>query len=490
MGLMRFIAPSDRITDEAVEQAYLSGYDRIPWQTQVRLVEGELHLERAVSDSATLHIPWRVEGHGLLTLSSSTLTERPEAYHLPLELARGKIGQVRNQLADWQQLGLTVSRQTEEKLADAVGFFAQAAVLEHDSERSIDLAEDAIRAALETANLLTACYAEQALAIRRRASQELTAYLGADLGASLPDDYTSGHFLQTFNAARVPLCWRDIEGGEGNRDWSISDAQLDWCVTNGLKVSGGPLLQLDQRTIPDWLTLYQGDFDVLLSSASDFVESVVKRYRGQVDVWQCAGRANTSGTLALGEDEKIKLVVRSIELTRTLDPHTPVAVSFDQPWAEYLSRQEMDLPPVHFADDLVRANLGLSGLMLEINVGHYPGGTLPRDPLEFSRMLDYWSLLGTPLFLALSVPSDWRADPLAVRRTKLPPGSWTTKLQQEWVRRYLPLLLAKPNVYGVFWNQLRDSDPHDFAHGGLFDLTRHAKPALRQLAAVRRACLE
>jgi len=490
MGLMRFIVPPDRITEEAVEQAYLSGYDRIPWQTQARCVEGELHLERAVSDSATLHIPWRVEGYGLLTLSTSTLTERPAPYHLPLELARGKIGQVRNQLADWQQLGLTVSKETEERQADAVGYFAQAAVLEHGSQRSIDLAEEAIRAALETADLLTACYAAQALAIRRRGSQRLPAFLGADLGASLPDDYTSEHFLQAFDAACVPFCWRAVETSQGNRNWQLSDAQLDWCLDHRLKACGGPLLLLDERSIPDWLTLYQGDFDILLSFVSEFVESTVKRYRDHIDVWQCAARANTSDVLSLSEEEKIKLVVRSVELTRSLDPNTPIVVSFDQPWAEYLSRREMVLPPVHFADDLVRANLGLSALMLEINVGHYPGGTLPRDPLEFSRMLDHWSQLGVPLFLALSVPSDWRADPLALRSTKLPPGSWTMEVQQAWVSRYVPLLLAKPNVYGILWNQLRDAEPHDFAHSGLFDLDGRAKPALRQLATIRQTYLD
>ena len=490
MGLMRFNVPSDRITEEAVEQAYLCGYDRIPWQTNVHRVGNELHLEREISDSATLHLPWRVEGHGLVTLSTSTLTERPAPYHLPLELARGKIGQIRNQLADWQQLGLTVSKETQEREADAVGYFAQAAVLEHGSQRSIDLAEKAMRAALQTTDLLTACYAEQALVIRRRGSKKPPTLLGADLGASLPDDYMSEHLLQAFNAASVPFCWRDIETSQAVHNWHLSDAQLDWCLDRRLKVCGGPLLMLDQRSIPDWLTLYQDDFDVLVSFASEFVVSAVKRYRDHVDLWLCAGRPNTSKVLALTEEEKIKLVVRSIELTRSLDPDTPVVVSFDQPWAEYLSRQEMDLPPVHFADDLVRANLGLSGLMLEINVGHYPGGTLHRDPLEFSRMLDYWSQLGVPLFLTLSVPSDWRADPLALRRTKLPPGSWTTEVQQAWVSRYMPLLLAKPNVYGILWNQLRDAEPHDFAHGGLFDRTGRAKPALEQLAAVRQTCLD
>ena len=50
-------------------------------------------------------------------------------------------------------------------------------------------------------------------------------------------------------------------------------------------------------------------------------------------------------------------------------------------------------------------------------------------------------------------------------------------------------MLAKPYVHGILWGQLRDAEPHDFAHGGLFDLRRHPKPALRQLASIRQAHL-
>ena len=106
-------------------------------------------------------------------------------------------------------------------------------------------------------------------------------------------------------------------------------------------------------------------------------------------------------------------MARTVELVRSLDPDTPALVSFDQPWAEYMRQRESDFPPLHFADALIRAGLGLAGLMLEINVGYSPGGTLPRHPLEFSRLLDAWSLLGLPLWLSLCAPSAYHEDPLA-----------------------------------------------------------------------------
>ncbi|MFC1597379.1 hypothetical protein ACFL5Q_05500 [Planctomycetota bacterium] len=490
MGLMRFISTPDRIGDDTIEQAYLSGFDRIPWQVETRRVDGGLQLERLTSDSGSLHIPWAVEGHGRVTLSTATLMERPKPYHLPLELARGKLGQVRNQQADWEMIGLTVPAEVRDKVAESLGHFAQAAVIDHHSERSINLADEAVRLALDAANMLSACYAEQVLGGRREDARRLGTFLGVDLGISRLDDRTARQTSETFNAANVPLVWREIETTQGHYHWDLVDEQMAWCQAEGLTVSCGPLLQFDARSFPDWLALYEDDFDSLLSFASEFVKAAVRRYRGRVDVWQCAGRVNTADVFSLSEEEKVRMAARAIELARALDADSPLLMAFDQPWAEYLSHKELDFPPLHIADALARANLGLSGLMLEINVGYHPGGTLLRDPLEFGRQLDYWSLLGLPLFVSLCVPSADHDDPLAQRQTKFEPGSWTPAIQESWVRRYVPLLLAKPYVHGIHWSQLRDSEPHDFPHGGLFDLRRHPKPALRQLASLRQAHLK
>jgi hypothetical protein len=413
--------------------------------------------------------------------------EREEPYHLPLELTRGKISHVRNQISEWQIIGLVVPAQVHEKVREAMGHFARSLVLDHESGESVELAEKAIQAALDAAHLLTASYTEQALAIRRQSASRFPVLLGADLGTSLLDDGTASQCLDTFNAANVPLTWKEVETGEESYYWELSDQQMQWCRTNKLSTTAGPLVQFDQHALPDWLTLYEEDFDALMSFSADFVRRVVARYRGQVDLWQCAGRVNTGDVLSLSEEEKVRLTARAVELTRSIDPDSAVAVAFDQPWAEYLGKREMDFPPLHFADALVRANLGLSGLVLEINVGYQPDGSLFRDPLEFNRLLDYWSLLGVPLYVSISVPSASNDDPLARRRNRLPPHDWTPESQQMWVQRYVPLLLSKPMVHGVFWSQMRDSEPHDFAHGGLFDLRGQPKPALRQFASIRKA---
>jgi hypothetical protein len=303
------------------------------------------------------------------------------------------------------------------------------------------------------------------------------------------DDYYGAQYLQSFNAAGVPFGWREVQAGEGKFSWDVSDKQIEWCHTHGLRVYGGPLLRLDRPGVPDWLCLFEGDFENILSFATDYIRAVVMRYRGKVQVWQCAGRLGSPETLGLSEEESLRLAARTIELVHALDPGTPVVLSLDQPWGEYLSRKECDFSPIHFADALIRPGLGLSGLMLEVNTDYWPGGTLYYDLLSFSRRLDYWAMLGLPLHLSICAPSGSHEDLLAQHRVKRLSPQWTPKTQQLWANRYVPLMLAKPYVQGVLWGQLRDSEPHKFPHGGLFDIRRHPKTTLRILASIRQAHL-
>jgi hypothetical protein len=465
--------------------AYISGLDRIPWKAGVRYEDGRLEVQRSASEAGCLHVPWQVEGYGLLTLATATLIERPEPYCLPVELARGKLGQVRSQLADWRAMGLRVPEGVVSTIAEAIGWFSEAAIGDHGSSRSVELAGRALRAALDAGHQLAASYAEQWLALRR-SSGRLDVRLGVDLGLSLPNDQTTAACREAFNAGRVPMVWSELEPSRGDFHWEIVDRQIEWCRTQGLAICAGPLVQLDSRVVPDWLPLSRGNIDQLFLAVLNFVEAAVVRYRRAIDVWIAVGRVNTGDAFPITEEENIRLTALVVQAIRPLDARAELIISFDQPWTEYLRHRESDFPPLHLADALVRADLGLTGVGLDLNIDYVPGGTLPRDPLEFSRQIDYWSLLGVPLYLVLTVPSGSHFDPLAQRLAGTLSGTWTPASQRDWVGRYVPLLLAKPSVRGLFWGQLCDFEPHAFRHGGLLDLRRQPKPALAELASIRR----
>ncbi len=495
MGLLRFlVSPPNRISADAAARAYLVGSEQIPWVGRVQFQGGVLSLSRNESDSACLCVPYSIEGRGEVALSTGTLMERFAPYHLTVELARGKVNQLRTQMAEWQTVGIGPKEQHYETLREAMGHLSRAVTSQNDPVTAAEHAELAIRRALDLSDLLVTRYANKVITIRRRATPTLPALMGANLGPKLLRSQVSRPVAAAFNAASVPLVWRDVETQEGDYRWDISDRQIGWCLDHKLKVMAGPLLHLDDRGLPDWLAIWQGDFDNILSFVSDYVETAVQRHRGKVDVWQCAARVNVGGVLGLGDDDRLRLSVRTFEITRRLDPATPAILTFDQPWAEYMARSERDLSPLHFADILVRSGLELSGIGLEINVGCWPGGTYLRDSLDTSRMLDRWAGLGVPLWLFITVPAGENSDVKAYGRSRPlggpPPDGWTRDAQRQWMRHFIPLLLAKPYVQGVIYNQLCDAHPHEFPHGGLFDAESNPRPALGTLAKLRNRYLQ
>jgi hypothetical protein len=195
----------------------------------------------------------------------------------------------------------------------------------------------------------------------------------------------------------------------------------------------------------------------------------------------------------LDEESRLQLAAKAITTMRQLDPTTPLVVSFDQPWAEYLVEQDHDLAPWHYADALVRADLGISGFGLEINAGYWPRGSAHRPAFEYGRLIDQWSQLGLPLMVLLTAADAETEDPKALKaiRAELIQSAEDEKQDSQvaWASLVAPLLLARPSVQVLLWNQLCDSEPHDFPRSGLFDAKNKAKPTLALLRELRKSCM-
>lgn len=492
MGLMRLtVHDRDRIPPGGLGQVYMCGQDELPWYGRAYMNGDQLVVERAETDSGSIWVPWKINGRGVLLLGSSTLMERDRPYQLEVELARGTVNRLRNQISNWEMLGLIVPGDLRQEVLDATRYFARAATA-GEAELAAENAERALVAAVDAMDHSAAVYAEQAIEARRAKSKKLTTWFGVHLGDQMPPVAIARQLLPSFNMVSVPLSWRSVEASEGRRNWKQADAQIEWAKTAGMKVMGGPLLELDDRGVPDWTYLWEGDFDSLLGFMLDHVSSVVKRYRGKVHLWQVVSRMSHGRVLALTEDQRLQIAAQAITRVRELDPSTPMIATFDQPWAEYLASEQLDLAPLHFADALVRADLGLSGLGLEITVGYHPGGTAHRSPFSYSRLIDTWSLLELPLMVSLTLPSSSEKDALANPKIQVLTSEGaeaTPESQANWIERQFPLIIAKSPVQVLLWNQLSDSAPHHYPHGGLFDAQDQPKPALESLRKIRQQLL-
>lgn len=483
MGVMRFVVhPTGLLADwPEVHRAYLNGVDQAAWPTRIEVSGNQVICRRQNSDSGKLNVAWPVEGFGRPVIATASLPEREEPYVLAVELARGKIVQARNQLALWQSAGMALPQDFLTPHREAHRLLAQAVAVQNDPARASEIAQQAIIKECQAAEALTKSYTVQRLDVRHRQYPQLPTVLGCSVGDSLLGPGQQEQFLAAFNGAAIPLQWRLIEPEEGNYRWEIYDAQVEWALANKLLLRGGPLVDLSPNGLPKWLSQWENDYWNLQSFVCDFIETVMSRYLGRVRIWEIAARANSGGALALTEENRLTLVAKILEVARQVDQEGQFILRIDQPWGEYQARGQHKLSPMHFADALVRAGMDLSAINLEIGVGYTPMGSPSRDLIDFSRLIDQWSVLGLPLQVTLAFPSAADHDPNQTTDLEVEPNSWKKPVseaaQAEWIDEYLPLLLAKPSVLAVFWNHLSDAQPHRFPHAGLIRPDGVAKPA-------------
>ncbi len=493
MGLMRFlITERDRVEPLATERVYLAGADGVPLPCQKRWEsEHILQIQQEGNESGRLHLLWPVAGHGRVLLATCRLMERPLPYHLTVELARGALSRLRSQTAAWELAGLEPSASLREEIRQAEATFIAAATDQPDPDQAARLAEETIHTSFSAAGELVHQYSQQTLAVRHQPTSPLNTLLAVNPGVTRIPPHAEPMLAAAINAAGLPLAWKTIQPAAEKFDWTLPDRQFRFCLQHDLKVIAGPLLRPDLEELPDPVIGCCSNFERLEARVKKHLEAVVCRYRGRVHLWHTATLGPMPGPLPLSDEQRLRLNVLMIDWTRRLDPRTPLMVSVSQPWGEYLIDRPAELPPWQLVEMLIRAELGVAAIGLELNLGYWPAGSLPRGPLEINRLVDQWALLGLPLVPILTIPSSGGPDPHSSPRVGGPLVSAADSLpsldwQKQGAQQLLPLLLAKQSVQAVIWNQTFDSVPHRFAHGGLFDAQDRPKPALASLITFRR----
>jgi GH35 family endo-1,4-beta-xylanase len=493
MGVVRFLVEPESMLEEwpELEQAYISGFDGRIYPTRVEVAGNVICCRRQSSDSGKLHVAWPVPGFGRPIMTTSSLREQEAPYNLAVELARGKICQVRNQVAHWEAAGMRIPPEFYPPHRKAHKLFADAASNQESPKTASETATQAISQACDAAEIVTKAYIRQRLTVRRHRSKQFPVSLACNLGTATPVDEWGQLICPAFNAAGIPLEWKVVEPREGEYDWDTYDKQIDWCLKNRLIVRGGPLLSLAPDGLPGWLEQWSHDFFNLQSFLCDFVETAISRYVGKIRMWEVSSCVNTGGGLNLSEENRLTLVARTLEVARQVDQEAELLIQIDQPWGEYQVRGEHRLSPTQFVDALLRCGVGLSGVNLEVSVGYSPRGSASRDILEWSRMIDQWSSLEIPLHVTLAFPSSGDHDNKANSNLKIDSTGWkngfSAETQAHWIEQYLPVLMAKESVVGICWTHLSDADLHDFPNAGLLDHTGKPKLALNQFVQARNA---
>ena len=472
---------------------------------------------------------------GELILQTCLLPERDRPYLLTLELARHRVMLILNKLEEWQAFESLADDPVMPVVDHARDAFTRALVaLPHGAAPDDDADRLALRA------LWIAMEASERLAVRQAeldfggpARAEMHARAADDLGASQPvlhptraglvlphapaigcaisplvfSEQAKGLAANTADFITMPVRWIEMEPAEGEYAFARTDRWIEWAVrTAKLPVVAGPVVDFRPHAVPEWLYIWENDYETLRELVYEHMKAVVTRYRRTVSRWTVCSGLHANRNFAFTFEQMIDLTRICVLVVRKLHPKAKVQVEIVEPWGEHHSADRRSLPPTLYAEMLAQAGIQFDTLALRVQMGVPAPGLATRDLMAFSAMLDQYAALDRPIALsAVGVPAApidtaSLADPDAPAEEPDEPGAarsggtwrqpWSPQAQADWASAFLSVALAKPFVQSVCWQDLADPPSSaEMPKGALADAAFAPRPVHERLAALRSALI-
>ncbi len=392
---------------------------------------------------------------------------------------------------DWNLFDFPKAEKLNQKLREAQAIFADS-LGKPDPAEAAKLADQALAAALDLSEQFASFHGELLINRRKSANGFVKHIFGCRVDSTVQNAKYKETSTSGFDYAVLPTRWKQMQPQEQTFDAAAVDEWLETLARKRIPIIAGPLIDLNEGEVPDWMYIWEHDVDTLRELALEHVQRVVGRYRKVVSVWNVVAGIHTNSVFTLTFEQIIELTRLLVAEVKTLLPTARTIVTIKHPFGEYHSRSRASVPPMLYAEMVAQAGISFEAFGLEWEMGVPLPGMFDRDLFQFSSMLDRFSTLGRPVFLtALGVPgrpgpdpedqSEGKLDPAQAGRWKRP---WDPDLQAEWIDAAYRIALSKPYIESIAWGNLADMNP-TLPGGGLLDGMLKPKPGFTKIQELR-----
>ena len=496
MGEFRFRTPHDwQLPNEVAATIHVVGLDGIPWPCKVNWSDTTLTVSRNRDESGRTYIGYQTEKFGRLMICTGSLLASHD-YDLLVELARGTLNRVRNQISNWDEGGLTIEDGIHQKISTATKHLGTALMSANVGQRD-DFARQSIDLALDAVFEVSRAFGEQ-VASYRQSHPEVNRFWIACTAPENPD--LEGYFEQDTHIPQAKGIPSPVEQTQSKSD--LAADMLDESFDH-VRVSPDQLIGDRSQSVPrqvivgPFLDVSPGGMSQSLIECDDFrarrsmvlnsMRNTIKLLPSNGSMLHLVSGINGLGHRHLNYAQQLQLTVEMLNLREELEIQAPAMVSFDFPWAERLAGAVGGIHPLQVADSLLRQGIQVSYIGLEMNLDYGTTGSAFRDPLQWIDLVDVWAQLSVPLVLCLRMPSGVSSEvPPQKGNLVCRPGEGMTDEQRiEMLQTVLPMMAARPMVAGLMWQQWNDEGDSRFPFGGLVTKEEVEKPILEMLRQLK-----
>ena len=465
-------APAEHVD---LSGAYVFGADGIPVRTELVANQGQIRCNKRNPSACGLAVLWESGQSGRLLLSTTRLPERKAPYNLNVELARDRVMQLIQKREDWCLFDYPEADALNVEFETVRGRFVESLKIDDPAAASV-VADKALEAAVALGEKLALFHADIYL---RKRKASLAAMEGVGFGCvadllSTTDRYRQ-RLAEAFDVVSLPIGWKRLAPKERSYQWQHVDDWVNWAVANRRVIHAGPLVSFDPLDVPEWLYLWEHDYEALREMIYEHLQRVVPRYEKKVRVWRVASGLHAHNSFNLSFEQIMELTRMSCSVVKKLAPNSQVVIDLVLPWGEYYARNQRTIPPMLYADMAVQSGIKFDAFGVQLYMGVPADGYYVRDLMQISSLLDDFVGFGLPLHVTgAQAPSDISADAWDAWGGKAPAGNaghwhvvWNQRLQAEWLGAFCRVAMSKPFVKTITWRDLADYEGHFLPHGGL-----------------------
>lgn len=468
--------------------AYVVGSDDVPLRAEISFKNGVITCKKKAAGPAGLALLWDVAGVGRIMLETSRVLERKQPYLLQVELARGRLTRIVAKGEEWGLFDYEGAEQRMRPVDDARDLLIRALQNEVPSEAA-DLGQQALDRAVQASEALAKFHSCELLRRRRQSGALPKRIFGCSFSLDKMSELKRQRLTSAFDFVTLPVTWRDVEPNEQTFNWKPLDAWVEVLAKNRIPMKASALLSFREGTVPDWLYIWEHDFDAMRDLAFEHARRVIARYGQYIQVWDVVSGLHANNCFSFNFEQIMELTRMSAAIVKQTSPRAMAIVELVAPWGEYYARNQRAIPPLLYADMVCQNGVNFDAFGLQMYFGPAGDGSFVRDMFQISSILDTFARLGKPLHLtAVQVPSD--ASPAKTDGAVALEGgfwrrSWAEDVQSEWLRHFVEVALSKPFVETIAWQSLSDGSPMPVLHGGLLKGDLTPKPAYHELIKLR-----
>ncbi len=470
---------------------HMFGQDEIPVRGELKFADGELQSIRHNDSAIGVSTLWNTQKAGRLLLQTTRLPVREKFYNLNVEIARARLLRISQKREEWGLTDLTIDADQHHLMDQAMEMFIEALCHLDQPAKASHFADESLNYSLELGESLAMSHADLFLE-RRLTTRGLKPH---NFGCCLdPHRLADKDYLKilrdTFQFVTIPISWKQIEPKEQDRHFEQLDACVNWLGRHRIACKVGPLLSFRPEYLPDWLIIWENDFEQVREMAYEYITTVVERYGQKVQAWDVVSGLHADNTFKFSFEQIVELTRSATMAAKRASNRSLVLIELTEPWGEYYSRNPRSVPPLIYADAVYQSGIHFDGFSLQMRFGCPADGMRTRDLLEMSVLLDRFNNFGKTVHVSgVQVPSRCLADSNGKDSENGDAGywrePWNEDIQALWLEHFYRIALSKPFVETITWQDLADREDNLGGVGGLLHKNLSPKQSFNALRRLK-----